>query len=502
MKFVLMLAILLAFHTANASKIDELLLKAEAGDGSSQYLLGLIYAEGAIEIKRNKEVSDSWYSKALLTLEANQATLSPIEQNYLANMYINKLGGADQNLTKALDLIISAAERHHTKSQLGLIQIYLGSYLASRDTSKAKFWALEVIKNDKELATKAAELMLLGYAKSLAWEKDSGSNFGRASHLLSFALTSSPVSGFAALVGAKQIVDLQSLECRTSQLPDLYIETLMWMLIAKSLQSEFGKYAGKIKDALTSSQILEGERLARLCIDSKYELCGYDAEPELIDYQINSDIFASDDKWIVSECSYKNKIIKRKLTNNLGYIQHDFSAAEGILVQESEALFDGTRKELRKFIDGLLSEHYLIQPKYKRHRTYSVGGQVLSDTSTEPFSQNRTLFSADGTLSSSITFKPLSSDIRERTRKRRPDLWFEKYQETKYSQDESIKSIITFAPIDPRRVSRGRDQQFLSEEFFTEKGVLSKKIIYRESRPHWEEIYNDDGSLDRKKRLR
>ena len=46
------------------------------------------------------------------------------------------------------------------------------------------------------------------------------------------------------------------------------------------------------------------------------------------------------------------------------------------------------------------------------------------------------------------------------------------------------------------------DQHINSEDLFGPSGRFIKKVIYKKNRPHWEETFNDDGSLDRKKRLR
>ena len=46
------------------------------------------------------------------------------------------------------------------------------------------------------------------------------------------------------------------------------------------------------------------------------------------------------------------------------------------------------------------------------------------------------------------------------------------------------------------------DQYVDRQDYFDEPDKLIRRVIYKKNRPHWEEIYNDDGSLDRKKRLR
>ena len=384
MRLILILTALLTFQATNALEIDELLLKGEEGDGLTQYLLGRIYAEGVVGIERNKDVSESWYSKALATFEANQSQLDPKEQRSLAYIYGLELGGAKQNPSKVFDLLTSSARQNHMPSQLDLVSLYLGSSLAPRDISKAKFWALEIIKKRQEFAKEATLLMFQGYFQRIAWAYNQEDRILAGSYLSNFFGSSSPVFGAIALTRkssspflpailalVKEQVELQSRECRTQQLPDLYAEALMWMLIAHSLDAADTKYVSAFKDALSSSQITEGERLARLCIDSNFEMCGYETEANLIDYEIVSDIFAKDEKWIVSECFSKNKIFTRKLTNSSGYILQDFH--EGLIDQEIGWLFDGTAQELRKFYQGLITDQVLQRKNLTRHRTFSVG---------------------------------------------------------------------------------------------------------------------------------
>lgn len=499
MRYILLLAALLTVQVGNALEVDELLSKAEAGDGASQYLLGLAYAEGVIGIEKNRELSERWHSQALRTLEGNQANLNPKEQIYLANMYISELGGADKNYSKALNLIIRSAEKGHARSQTQLVQIYLGSNLAARDIDKAKFWAFKIIKNEKELAKDAAEKMFMGHFLPLAWRIDNGSDFERIIQPLGFALTLNPAYAIGALITAKNVIDLQSLDCGTSQLPDPYVEALMWFLLAKNLGSDYGKYLKKIKQPLTSSQILEGERMAQLCIDSNYEICGYEKKPGSIDYQIKSDIFDNANRWVVSECRFKDKIIQRKLKNDKGYIQYDFNAETR--VREIEELFDGTRKETRIFQEGVIAERFTAEFDRERHRTFSAEGEVLSDTITDAKSKQRTNFNADGTVASRVSFKVIPEKVKKRIGNWKPNFNFEKHKEVSYFPDGSVSSIVTFMPIDPHRLLSGYDQHFRSKELYSDKAVLSKKILYKNGRPHREERYRDDGSLRRIKRL-
>ena len=146
MKSILLLAVLLAFQIVNASDIDELLSKAEAGDPDSQYMLGMQYKNGLTTGRDKNDIkAQEWLALAAGYYAVNESSLSPSQLHNLSHLYEQGLGGLGKDPSKAHKLLSSASHGGNMHAQLRLGMKYeKGEYL-EEDISKAKHWYIKLL---------------------------------------------------------------------------------------------------------------------------------------------------------------------------------------------------------------------------------------------------------------------------------------------------------------------------------------------------------------------
>jgi TPR repeat protein len=104
---------------------------AEAGDPTSQFNLGMMYARGH-GVAEDLAAAAGWFRKA-----AEQGQVDA--QAHLGGMYARGMG-VEQDYRQAAEWLYRAASRHHRQSQYELGTFYANGTGVERDFGAAYFW--------------------------------------------------------------------------------------------------------------------------------------------------------------------------------------------------------------------------------------------------------------------------------------------------------------------------------------------------------------------------
>ena len=123
---------------AEAEKFEQTMTKAEAGDSTAQYNLGVMYADG-VGVQRGPAEARKWYRKA-----AGQGNAKA--QYNLCNMYVYGNGGPKDN-EEAFKWYRKAADQGDAEAQLKLSLMYSQDMGVPIDLVQAHVWAALADKN-------------------------------------------------------------------------------------------------------------------------------------------------------------------------------------------------------------------------------------------------------------------------------------------------------------------------------------------------------------------
>lgn len=470
MKFVLMLAILLAFHTANASEIDELLSKAQTGDADSQYLLGMQYKHGKSGRDKNENKAQEWLNLAAEYYIVNLSTLPPSGLNNLSILYDQGLGGLEKDSSKALKLLSSAAHGGDMGAQLRFGMKFERGQDVEQNVSKAEYWYSEAAKQGHFYAS-----YKLGNLTSAGLYVEDNQSHRKFAQLAMSLILDRPIDAITALVG----ITKKGLKCE-SLLSDSYVTSYMWFQVAKTGGLDFmaDRRLDKLSMVMSDEDIKKSKVLAAQCVESNYQNCRYNLNPIKMAYDIKSDLIKSEDILKSSSCKNGDHLAFRYLYSDKGVV---FQQYKGKSELDSEFARIGVNNSFKAFDKGKLKVEELVLDGEKTHKKFNI----------------------DGTVASEYEYGLISEAVKSKF-KLNSDAQFKKIAQVNYGENGNLESKKYYGPVMLKKRSKTKevDQYVDRQDYFDESGKLIRRVIYKKNRPHWEEIYNDDGSLDRKKRLR
>ena len=471
MKSILLLAVLLAFQIVNASEIDELLTKAEAGDPDSQYMLGMQYKNG---LTAGRDKSDNkaqeWLALAADYYAVNESSLSPSSLHNLSVLYEQGLGGLGKDLSKAHELLSSAAHGGDMDAQQRFgMKFEDGKYL-EQDISKAKHWYTKAAKQGHFYASYKLGML----ASSGLYVEGDQRNLVFAKLAMNLILES-PFQAIDDLVN----ISKKRLKCE-SLVSDSYVTSYMWFQVAKTSGLGFivDRRLEQLAVVMSADAIEKSEALAAQCVLSKYQNCRYNLAPVNVVHNIESDLIKSEDIIKSSSCRKGDDIVFKYLYSDEGLV---FQQYKGKGELESEFAKIGENTSFKAFDKEILKVEELVLNGEKTHKTYDSNGSIASEYEFDLISE---VVKSKLNLSSEAQFK--------------------KIVKLNYNKNGLVTSKIYYGPvvIKERRNIKEIDQDVDSAEYFDKSGKLIKKAIYKRNRPHWEETYKEDGSLGRKYRVR
>ena len=110
---------------------EEHVMKAEGGDATAQYLLGVMYDEGRVVV-RSESKAKEWFEKAAAQGDADA-------QNTMGVLY-EEGRGVEQSYSKAKKWYEKAAAQGHAYAQNNLGLLYKNGQGVKQSDSKAKKW--------------------------------------------------------------------------------------------------------------------------------------------------------------------------------------------------------------------------------------------------------------------------------------------------------------------------------------------------------------------------
>ena len=470
MRLILILTALLAFQSANASEADELLSKAEMGDADSQYTLGMQYKNGQSGRDQNDDKAQKWLTSAAEQYILNESSLPPSSLANLSILYGQGLGGLEKDSSKAHKLLSSAAHGGDMGAQLRYGMSYEEGKYLEKDISKAKHWYTKAAKQGHFYAPYKLGML----ASSGLYVEGDQRNLEFAKLAMSLILDR-PVQAIRDLIN----VSKKRLKCE-SRVSDSYVTSYMWFQVAKTsgLVSMANSRLDMLAVVMSDEEIEKSKALAAQCALSKYQDCRYNLAPVKMAHNINSDLIKSEDIVKSSSCRKGDDMVFKYLFSDEGLV---FQQYKGKGELESEFAKRGVNTSFKAFDKEILKVEELVLNGEKTHKIYDSDGSIASEYEYDLISEG---------VKSKIN---LSSEAQ-----------FKKIAKLNYNKNGLVKSKIYYGPvmIKERRNIKEIDQGVDSAEYFDESGKLIKKVIYKSNRPHWEETYKEDGSLDRKYRVR
>lgn len=470
MRYLLLSAALLAFQLANASEIDELLSKAKAGDADSQYRLGFQYRHGQDGRDKNDSKAQEWLALAAEQYILNESSLPPSSLANLSILYGQGLGGLEKDSSKAHKLLSSAAHGGDMGAQLRYGMSYEEGKYLEQDISKAKHWYTEAVKQGGVFAS-----YKLGNLSSIGLYVEGDQRNLKFAKLAMNVILERP---FYAMADLAKILK-KGLKCE-SLVNDSYVTSYMWFQVAKTGGLGFmaDRRLAMLSVVMSDEAVEKSQTLAEQCVLSKYQNCRYNLPPVTMQHNIKSDLIKSEEIIKSSSCSKGDDLAFKYLYSDGGVV---FQQYKGKGELESEFAKVEENRSSKIFDKGILKIEELVLNGEKSHRRYDGDGVMMSEYEY-------------GIISEAVKSKlKLSSDVK-----------FKKVAKLNYRENGTVESKIYFGPVIRKKRSNTIevDQHIISEDLFGPSGRLIKKVIYKKNRPHWEETFNDDGSLYRKKRLR
>jgi hypothetical protein len=467
---MLILTALLAFQSANASEVDELLSKAEMGDADSQYTLGMQYKNGQSGRDQNDDKAQKWLTSAAEYYAINESTLSPSNLHNLSSLFEQGLGGLEKDLSKAHKYLSSAAHGGNVGAQLGFaMKFEKGKYL-EKDISKAKHWYTKAAKQGHFYATyKLGKL-----ASSGLYVENDQRNLEFAKLAMSLILER-PFRAIADLVK----ISKEGLKCESLE-SDSYVTSYMWFQVAKTNGLAFmtDRKLDKLTMVMSDEDITKSKVLAEQCVESNYQNCRYNLAPVKVVYDIKSDLIKSEDILKSSSCKKGGHIAFRYLYSDKGVV---FQQYKGKSELDSEFVRIGVNNSFKAFDTGTLKVQELVLDGEKPHKRFNI----------------------DGTIASEYEYSLISEAVKSKF-KLNSDAQFKKIVQVNYDENGKVESKKYYGPVMLKKRSKTKelDQYVDRQDYFDESGKLMRRVIYKKNRPHWQETYKEDGSLGKKYRVR
>lgn len=149
---------------------EELVDRANKGDGIAQYRLSGLYSLGSNKTKQDDEIAAYWWKKAALSLE--KESQSDDEARYLlSGMYLRTGWGVEKDITKAFTNLEKVAQNGHLLAGNRLADIYHdGSYGIEKNPQLAEDWYSRIFpqaeKDAQQGNTNAQSILANIYYKS------------------------------------------------------------------------------------------------------------------------------------------------------------------------------------------------------------------------------------------------------------------------------------------------------------------------------------------------